>query len=132
MFTRSSIEGASTIDQQFVRALHGDFRRALARKLKDAVLAIRVQNVIPKRHIAGSYLMVAYFGPALKGVIYTAKKLGIDLASCSDVDLARLIARIKYPASPLPTPSYEALLSMRSNWLLKMAKLPSAPPASRN
>ena len=132
LITFRSMEGASTIDQQFVRALHTDYRRALSRKFKDICLAIRMQGYISKRHIAGCYLMVAYFGDQLVGAIVSGRQLGIDLSSATNAQLAALIARIKYPAPISPSDAQETKLDARQSWLLREAQLPAAPPDSFN
>jgi penicillin-binding protein 1A len=69
--------------------------------------------------MAGAYLMVAYFGPGLVGAIYSSNQLGIDLAKATKLQLATLVARIKYPAEISPNPSKQALLQRRAHWLLE-------------
>lgn len=46
-FIRSHTQGASTIEQQFVRVVTGRYKRSLARKLREQILAIAVARQRP-------------------------------------------------------------------------------------
>ena len=61
-------QGASTIDQQYVRLLYGGTARTLHRKVQEVVLAGRVDARLSKDEILYGYLSRAYFGGGAYGV----------------------------------------------------------------
>ncbi len=66
--------GASTITQQVARnMLLGTNERTLMRKIKEAVLAIRVEQTLPKERILELYLNEIYFGLQSYGVAAAAQ-----------------------------------------------------------
>lgn len=58
----NKIEGGSTIEQQFVRAVSGRQERSLQRKIREQALAIAVLRRRSKSQIAAAYLSVAFYG----------------------------------------------------------------------
>ena len=44
--TRNEVQGASTIEQQFVRTVTGDYERSLLRKLREQLFSIAVEDII--------------------------------------------------------------------------------------
>ena len=78
-------EGGSTITQQYVRAVMLDSDKTITRKLREAVLAVQLEQRFSKRQILQRYLNTVYFGNGAYGVeaaaqVYFAK-------SARDVDL---------------------------------------------
>ena len=66
--------GASTITQQVARnMLLGTNERTLSRKIKEAVLAIRIEQVLSKERILELYLNEIYFGLQSYGVAAAAQ-----------------------------------------------------------
>jgi penicillin-binding protein 1A len=65
-------QGASTIDQQYVRLVYGGTARSLNRKLREAILAGRVDAQLSKDEILYGYLSRAYFGSGAYGVAAAA------------------------------------------------------------
>ncbi len=66
--------GASTITQQVARnMLLGTNERTMMRKIKEAVLAIRVEQTLPKERILELYLNEIYFGLQSYGVAAAAQ-----------------------------------------------------------
>ena len=61
-------EGGSTITQQYVRITYTGDERTLGRKLREAVLAGRVEAELSKDEILYRYLSKAYFGGGAYGV----------------------------------------------------------------
>ena len=92
-----SLEGASTIEQQFVRVTTGDYRRSFARKFKEIILAARLYRIADKETIAVHYLLVSYCGWRMTGMLRSARRLGIDLKQPTLANAAAIVARIKYP-----------------------------------
>ena len=59
--------GGSTITQQLAKNLFLSGERTLARKLKEAVIAWRLESDLPKERILEIYLNIAEWGPGLFG-----------------------------------------------------------------
>lgn len=66
-------QGGSTITQQLVKMLYTDGERTLARKLREAVLATRVEMSYPKNEVLESYLNMAYYGQGAYGIESAAR-----------------------------------------------------------
>jgi membrane carboxypeptidase/penicillin-binding protein len=90
------LQGGSTITQQLVRSISGDYRRTITRKLKELCLAAWLDAKLAKDEQTLAYLNVAYFGWRMTGITQAATRLGISFP-CSDYDAASIIARLKYP-----------------------------------
>lgn len=60
--------GASTISQQLVKNLYLSHRRNISRKLQEAVLTWRLEQVLDKRRILELYLNIVEMGPGVHGV----------------------------------------------------------------
>jgi penicillin-binding protein 1A len=93
-------QGGSTITQQLARNLFLTRERTLSRKVKEAVLAVRMERTFPKDQILEMYLNTIYFGHGTYGIgsaaqAYfgkTASRLNLSEASV----LAGLIAAPEY------------------------------------
>ncbi|WP_232346477.1 biosynthetic peptidoglycan transglycosylase [Cupriavidus sp. USMAA2-4] len=90
-------EGGSTLEQQVVRVLTGDYRLKVGRKLREMALATRIGEQLSKEQLLRLYLEIAYFGKDAIGVAAIAKKLGFDPAGMSSDEAAQVAACIKYP-----------------------------------
>ena len=86
-------QGASTIEQQLVRVVTGNYRRTLRRKIKEILLASTVRDTLGKRSTIAAYMDIAYFGVDLIGHCEIMKTLSRDRSS-----LCFSIAHLKYPA----------------------------------
>ena len=62
------VEGGSTITQQYVRLVYTGDQRTLGRKLREAILAGRVEKTLSKDEILYRYLSRAYFGSGAYGI----------------------------------------------------------------
>lgn len=90
-------EGASTIAMQLVRVLTGRYERTFKRKLVEMFLALRLTKHIPETDIPKLYLLVAYFGWGMNGLVQAANRLEMDLFAMTKIEAASIIARLKYP-----------------------------------
>jgi penicillin-binding protein 1A len=63
-----AVEGASTITQQLVKNLLLSREKTLTRKLKEAVLALRIETKLSKEEILERYLNAIYFGHGYYGI----------------------------------------------------------------
>lgn len=111
------IEGASTIEQQCIRTVTGNYERTFARKLREWTSAIDLNNQHDKDAIARMYLSVAYFGAHMNGLAQACGRLKIDRTSPTIVDAATVVACLKYP---LPKDPSSELLRRHS---ARMAKI---------
>lgn len=87
------VQGGSTVEQQLVRTITGDYRRCIWRKASEMMLAATVRQVYTKNEIAHAYLAIAYFGSGLNGINAALRKLDLDSPCIASV----LIAHLKYP-----------------------------------
>jgi penicillin-binding protein 1A len=97
-------QGGSTITQQLARLSLLSPDRTFRRKLREAVLATRLERIFSKDEILELYLNRAYFGDGLYGV--EAASLGYFGTHASNLSLAEaaLIAGlVKAPSSYAPT-----------------------------
>nr|WP_258562755.1 transglycosylase domain-containing protein [Nocardioides sp. MAH-18] len=64
----NSQQGASTITQQYVKILYLTQERSYQRKLKEAILSLKLQRTTSKTEILEGYLNTIYFGRGAYGV----------------------------------------------------------------
>jgi membrane peptidoglycan carboxypeptidase len=69
----NSTQGASTITQQYVKILYLSQERSYKRKIKEAILSLKVQREQSKSEILQGYLNTIYFGRGAYGVQAAAK-----------------------------------------------------------
>jgi membrane peptidoglycan carboxypeptidase len=62
------VRGGSTITQQLAKNLYLSPERTLARKVREAAVAIGLEASVPKRRLLEIYLHVAEWGPGLWGI----------------------------------------------------------------
>jgi len=83
------VEGASTITQQLAKTLFLSNEKKLTRKIKEALLAFKLERRYTKDEILTRYLNQVYFGSGAYGVksaanIYFGKKLSeLDISECA-------------------------------------------------
>jgi penicillin-binding protein 1A len=86
---RRIVRGASTITQQLARNLFLTQEQTITRKIKEAILAIRIERHYTKEEILSMYLNQIYFGDGAYGVEAAARKFfgkpvgELSLAECS-------------------------------------------------
>ncbi|WP_457208778.1 transglycosylase domain-containing protein, partial [Nocardioides sp. P5_C9_2] len=61
-------QGASTITQQYVKILYLTSEQSYQRKIKEAVVSVKIQNELSKSEILEGYLNTIYFGRGAYGV----------------------------------------------------------------
>jgi len=101
-------EGASTITQQLAKVVFLSPERTIIRKLKEMVLAFKIEKNMTKEEILELYLNKIYFGHGAYGVEMAARKYFGK--SVSDIDLAEaalLAGLIKAPNKYSPYNSLE-------------------------
>jgi monofunctional biosynthetic peptidoglycan transglycosylase len=107
--------GASTITQQLAKNLYLGTEKRLSRKVKEAILAAKLERALSKRRILAVYLNVVEWGDGVFGVEAGARHhLGVSAAALSPAQSAVL-------ASMLPAPR-RADLARPSAWLRDRAR----------
>jgi monofunctional biosynthetic peptidoglycan transglycosylase len=100
---RDKLRGASTITQQLAKNLYLSPSRNPLRKLKEAVIAYRLEWALGKRRIMELYLNVAEFGPSLWGVAAASESyFGRAAAGLSMNQAALLVATLPHPLTSNP------------------------------
>lgn len=107
------IQGASTVEQQFVRVVSGRYECTISRKLYEQILAICVSNRRSKAQIANAYLAIAHYGSAMVGMTAIRSKLGDELSTVNRNCIREMIARLKYPEPFQPTPEWRRKIQDR-------------------
>ena len=101
---RDRLRGASTITQQLARNLYLSPSRNPLRKLKEAVIAYRLEWALDKSRILALYLNVAEFGPNLWGVEAASERYFGKPANRLSLDQAALlIATLPHPLTSNPS-----------------------------
>ena len=112
---RRTVRGASTITQQLAKNLYLGTERSYARKVKEAVLAAKMERALSKRRILSLYLNAVEWGPAVFGAEAAARRwFGV---SASELDAAQSATL----AAMLPAPR-RATLSPAAPWLARRAR----------
>ncbi len=98
------VQGGSTITQQLAKNLFLGPERTLARKLREAVLALWLERTFTKRELLAIYLNRVYFGGGAYGVEAAAQRYFSRSASDLDVSQAAMLAGLlKAPSRYAPT-----------------------------
>jgi membrane peptidoglycan carboxypeptidase len=105
-------QGGSTLTQQYVKNVYVGPRRTLERKIREAAIAVRLEDRKSKEEILTDYLNVLYLGNGVYGVQAAARYyFGVDVKDLDldgplgvrDPDLA--LARASMLAGMAPAPS---------------------------
>jgi penicillin-binding protein 1A len=111
-------EGASTITQQVAKNFLLSNRRTLERKIKEAILAIRIENAYEKDKILELYLNEIYLGIGSYGVAAAALNyFNKELKDLTVEEAAYLAALPKAPNNYHPFRHTERAVTRR-NWVL--------------
>ena len=95
---RRIVRGASTITQQLARNLFLTQEQTLTRKIKEAIVAVRIERHYTKDEILQMYLNQIYFGDGAYGVEAAARQLFGK--SASDLTLAESAMLAGLPRNP--------------------------------
>jgi 1A family penicillin-binding protein len=112
---RRAAQGGSTITQQLARQMFLDRKKTLARKIKEAMLAMRIEHMYSKDAILELYLNKVYFGDGLHGAEAAAR--GYFGKSASDLSLseaALLAGLVSSPSNNAPTVSLPRAIARRN------------------
>jgi penicillin-binding protein 1A len=124
------VQGGSTITQQLVRNLYTGSQRTFQRKVKEACLAIKLSDSIPKRQILEEYLNTVYYGNHAYGVQAAAETYFSKPASELNLRQAALIAGLpQAPSTDDPFQDPQAATARRNEVLQAMLTAGTITPA---
>ena len=118
------VEGASTLTQQLIKNTILTRKKTLSRKLKEAILAYKIESVLTKEQILERYLNQVYFGHGYYGV--RTASLGYfnkDLNELSLKEIAMLVGLPKAPSSYDPTKHIDLSISRANRVINRLFKL---------
>src|SRR5205814_5489043 len=93
-----NVQGGSTITQQYVKNTYVGHQRTLWRELKEAALALKVEQKYTKREILERYLNTIYFGRGAYGVQAAARSyFGKDIGELRLPEASYLAGLIRAP-----------------------------------
>ncbi|MFH1143885.1 MAG: PBP1A family penicillin-binding protein [Candidatus Eisenbacteria bacterium] len=116
-------QGASTITQQLARNLFLDHRRTVERKIREAILALRIERSFSKDEILELYVNQIYFGEGAYGLAAASRRFfGIEAEDLTLEQCALLAGLPGNPAAFSPRRHPEAALGRRNRVLRAMAE----------
>jgi len=118
---RRVVQGGSTITQQVARNIFLSPDQTLRRKLQEAVLAWRIEQVMTKAEILDLYLNRIYFGEGAYGIEAAAQTyFGVSARHLTLAQAAVLAALPKAPTRLDPTNDLQAALGRSRQVLMEM------------
>ncbi|MEV6982856.1 transglycosylase domain-containing protein [Sphaerisporangium sp. NPDC051017] len=117
-FTGNQVQGGSTITQQLVRNYYSGLgqERSIVRKLKEIMIALKVDQSKPKSWVLEQYLNTIYFGRGAYGIQAAAQAyFGRDVDTLTPSQGAYLAAVIQQP-SRFANPKGADLDAVRARW----------------
>jgi monofunctional glycosyltransferase len=113
------VQGASTIEQQFVRVVTGHYERTISRKVREQLLAIALVRHRAKESIASAYLAVAFYGSGCIGLEGLNAKFGPHLDRVGEHQALRFVSQLKYPRPLQPSVLWYNKINARTEALWK-------------
>lgn len=118
------VEGASTLTQQLIKMLILTREKKLLRKVKEALLAIRLETVLTKEEILERYLNHVYFGHGYYGIKTAAKGyFNKDLYELSLKEMAILVGLPRAPSFYDPTKNLKISLARANQVIARLDTL---------
>jgi len=118
------VEGASTLTQQLIKMLVLSSEKKLLRKIKEALLAIRLETILTKEEILERYLNQVYFGHGYYGIRTAAKGyFKKDLYELSLKEIAILVGLPRAPSFYDPTKNLKISLARANQVVTRLNTL---------
>lgn len=122
--TGKPAQGASTITQQYVRNIYLSSEKTLERKVKEAILAYRIEQIYSKETILEKYLNTVYFGNGCYGVETAALTyFGKHAKDLTVAEAALLAGLVQRPSYYNPYTNLNEVINRRNLVLKKMFEL---------
>jgi penicillin-binding protein 1A len=113
------VEGASTITQQLIKTMALSRDKKIIRKIKEALLSLRLETILTKEEIIERYLNHVYFGHGYYGI--KTASLGYFHKQLSELTLKEIALLVGLPRAPSfydPTRNFKFSLT-RANQVIK-------------
>ncbi|MAD41720.1 MAG: penicillin-binding protein [Arcobacter sp.] len=121
---RAFVEGASTLTQQLIKMLVLSSEKKLIRKIKEALLAIRLETILTKEEILERYLNNVYFGHGYYGIRTAARGyFNKDLYELSLKEMAILVGLPRAPSFYAPTKNLKISLARANQVITRLDTL---------
>ncbi len=119
---RRFVEGASTLTQQLIKTLVLTREKKIIRKIKEILLALRVETLLTKEQILERYLNQVYFGHGYYGI--KTASLGYFHKQLDELNLKEIAILVGLPKAPSfynPTKNLKFSL-IRANQVIRRLK----------
>ncbi len=117
-------QGASTLTQQLARSLYLSNEKIIPRKIKEALLALRIERMYTKEEILTMYLNQIYLGEGAYGVEAAAQEyFGKHASELNPEEAATLVAVAANSSLYSPRRKPENCLARRNRVLKRMATI---------
>ena len=118
------VQGASTITQQLARILFLSNEKTFTRKIKELVIAARIEKTISKDQILEMYLNNVYLGSGAYGVEGAAKiYFNKHIKDCTLPELALIAGLPQAPSVYSPYNNLDLAVKRRNQVLTRMYKM---------
>ena len=112
------VRGASTITQQLAKNLYLTTDKSIIRKIKEILIARRLENRLSKNRIFDLYLNIIEFGPGIFGVqAATQYFFNKNVNQLNLEEMVRLTAVIPKPLKETPTRN-SGWINWKAGWIL--------------
>lgn len=126
---RNIAQGGSTITQQYVKKTYVGEERTAVRKVKEAVLALKLERKYSKEEILQRYLNTIYFGRGAYGVQTAARAYyGKDIQELTLREATYLAGLIRAPELADAYGSPEVAVARRDSTLASMVRFGTITP----
>ena len=124
ILARKVVQGASTITQQLARILFLSNEKTFTRKIKELVIAARIEKTISKDQILEMYMNNVYLGSGAYGVEGAAKiYFNKTLKDCTLPELALIAGLPQAPSVYSPYNNLDLAIKRRNQVLTRMYKM---------
>ena len=118
------VQGASTITQQLARILFLSNEKTFDRKIKEIIIAARIEKTIPKDKILEMYINNVYLGSGAYGAESAAQTyFNKHLKNCTLPELALIAGLPQAPSVYSPFNNMDLAVQRRNQVLLRMLKM---------
>ena len=107
------VQGASTIEQQYVRVVTNQHERTMYRKAREQLLALMLVRRTHKRRIASAYLAIAFYGSGSVGLDGLQARFGEQLSRVPFPQALEMVAQLKYPRPRQPNDAWKIKMAAR-------------------
>ena len=118
------LQGGSTITQQLVKNVYLDDDRTLSRKVREAVLSVKLERTLSKDEILTRYLNAVYFGRGAYGIEAASMTyFDIPASELAPEQSALLVGMLRSPEALDPSESPDAAKERRDEVLAAMGDI---------